>query len=91
MTCCLETVYQHAFKIIIFVLLQTQYIFIHNALDELLTCGDTEVAAANMRIVIGKLCRPAEEGSSISGFQKQYEVSTPQSLVDHHSFSGSGQ
>ena len=59
----------------IFVLLQTQYIFIHNALDELLTCGDTEVAAANMRIVIGKLCRPAEEGSSISGFQKQYEVS----------------
>ena len=58
-----------------FLLLQVQYIFIHNALDELLTCGDTEVAAANMRIVIGKLCRPAEEGSSISGFQKQYEVS----------------
>ena len=58
-----------------FLLLQTQYIFIHNALDELLTCGDTEVAAANMRIVIGKLSRPAEEESSISGFLKQYEVS----------------
>ena len=57
-----------------FLLLQTQYIFIHNALDELLTCGDTEVAAANMRIVIGKLSRPAEEESSISGFLKQYEV-----------------
>ena len=33
------------------------------------------MAAANMRIVIGKLCRPAEEGSKASGFQKQYEVS----------------
>ena len=33
------------------------------------------MAAANMKIVISKVCRPAEEGSSISGFQKQYEVS----------------
>ena len=60
----------------LFLLLQIQYIFIQNALDELLTCVDTEVATANMRIVIGKLSRPAEEGSSISGFQKQYDVST---------------
>ena len=87
MTCRLKII--HAFK---FLLLQAQYnIFIHNALDELLTCGDTEVAAANMRIVIGKLCRPAEVGSSISGFQKQYEVSAHQYLVHYHSFSGSGQ
>ena len=33
------------------------------------------MAAANMRIVIGKLSTPVEEGSSTSGFQKQYEVS----------------
>ena len=34
------------------------------------------MAAANIRIVIGKLCLPVEEGSSITGFQKQYDVST---------------
>ena len=67
-------------------LLQAQYIFIHNALDELLTCGDTEVSAANMKIVIGKLSQPAEPGSSISGFQKQYEVSNT-SIVSILSFS----
>ena len=55
-------------------LVQAQYVFIHSALDELLTCGDTEVAAANMRIAIGRLSRPIEEGSEVSGFQKQYEV-----------------
>ena len=48
--------------------------FIHSALDELLTCGDTEVAAANMRIAIGRLSRPIEDGSEVSGFQKLYEV-----------------
>ena len=55
-------------------ILQAQYVFIHNALDELLTCGDTEVAAANMRIVIGRLSRPVEVGSKDSGFQRQYDV-----------------
>ena len=29
--------------------------FIHNALDELITCGETEIAAANMRIAITRL------------------------------------
>ena len=61
-------------NMILCLLLQAQYIFIHNALDELLTCGDTEVAAANMRIIIGELSQPAEAGSRVSGFQKQYEV-----------------
>ena len=52
---------------------QTQYVFIHNALDELITCGETEIAAANMRITIGRLGRtlPSRE---ITGFQQQYEV-----------------
>ena len=53
--------------------LQSQYIFIHNALDELLTCGETEIAAANMRIVIGRLGRTVPE-RSITGFQQQFEV-----------------
>ena len=55
--------------------LQTQYVFIHNALDELVTCGDTEIAAVNMRIFLGKLSRTVERRRIISGFQKQFEVS----------------
>ena len=53
--------------------LQTQYVFIHNALAELITCGDTEIAAANMRIVIGKLRRMVPS-MSVTGFQQQFEV-----------------
>jgi len=49
-------------------------VFVHNSLDELITCGDTEVAAANLRIVIGKLSRPVEVGSATTGFQNQFEV-----------------
>ena len=44
--------------------------FIHNALDELITCGDTEIVAANMRIAIGRLSRTVP-GQAITGFQAQ--------------------
>lgn len=54
-------------------LVQAQYIFIHNALDELYNCGETEITAGNVRIVIGRLSRSVP-GSEITGFQKQYEV-----------------
>ena len=47
--------------------------FIHNALDELITCGETEVAAANMRIAIGRLGRTVSP-SGATGFHHQYEV-----------------
>lgn len=53
--------------------LQTQYIFIHNALDELITCGETEIAAANMRIVNGKLSRLVPQ-KKVTGYQVQFEV-----------------
>ena len=53
--------------------MQNQYIFIHNALNELLTCGETEITAANMRIAIGRLSRTVQSGT-VTGFQKQYEV-----------------
>ena len=52
---------------------QTQYVYIHDALDEFITCGETEIAAANMRIMIGKLRRLAP-GSKAPGFQTQFEV-----------------
>ncbi len=40
--------------------MQSQYVFIHDALKEFLTCGDTDVNSV--------------EGENISGFQKQFEV-----------------
>ncbi len=48
--------------------------FIHNALDELVICGDTELAAVNMRITISKLSRTVKGSENISGFQKLFEV-----------------
>ena len=52
---------------------QAQYVFIHNALDELHNCGETEISAENMRIAIGRLARRVH-GSGVTGFEKQYEV-----------------
>ncbi len=43
-------------------------------MDELINDGDTEIAAVNMRITIGRLCRTVEGRENISGFQKQFEV-----------------
>ena len=47
--------------------------FIHDALDELITCGETDIAACNLQVVINKLSRHAE-GMEISGFENQFEV-----------------
>ncbi len=43
-------------------------------MDELVNSGDTEIAAINMRITIGRLNRTVEGRENISGFQKQFEV-----------------
>ena len=64
----------HSVHEFIWLFVKTQYVFIHTALDELITCGETEVAAANVRIAIGRLGRIAAS-NSITGFQQQYEVS----------------
>ena len=53
--------------------IQSQYIFIHNALDELFTSGETEIEATNVRVVISQLSRTVQSGTG-TGFQKQYEV-----------------
>ena len=52
--------------------IQSQYVFIHDALRELVICGDTEITAANIRIIINQLNRPIEDGNT--GFQKQFQV-----------------
>lgn len=53
--------------------LQKQYVFIHDALKELNICGQTEIAAGDLHIVINKLS--TKTGSETTGFQKQFEVS----------------
>ena len=48
-----------------------------NALDELTTCGDTEVAAANIRIAIRRLSRATRatpHAGNVTGFGAQFEV-----------------
>ncbi len=43
-------------------------------MNELINNEDTEIAAVNMRITIGKLNRTVVGRENISGFQKQFEV-----------------
>ena len=51
---------------------QQQYEFIHCGLSELVVCGETEVAAANLRIAVNNLKKEGEDG--MTGFQKQMKV-----------------
>ena len=53
--------------------LQAQYVFIHDALEELIICGDTSILSHNLRVKIGNLGKIVW-GKSISGFQDQFEV-----------------
>ena len=46
--------------------------FIHDALSELVVCGETEVTAANLRIVLSQLNRETEDGTT--GYQTQFQV-----------------
>ena len=53
-------------------LIQQQYEFIHCGLSELVVCGETEVAAANLRIAIKNLAKKGPDG--LTGFQTQMQV-----------------
>ena len=45
--------------------------FIHDALKELIMCGETEILAPNLGIVINKLSRTKD---GVAGFEKQFQV-----------------
>ena len=47
--------------------------FIHDALCELIVCGDTEIAAPSLRMTINHLHKQAE-GKMVSGFEHQFQV-----------------
>ena len=54
--------------------LQPQYVFIHDALCELITCGETDIAAPALKVKIQRLSKVLP-GKGISGFQEQFRVS----------------
>ena len=50
--------------------------FIHDAVLETLTCGDTQIPASDLRGALNKLKKvdKALDGHGITGFKKQFEV-----------------
>ena len=55
--------------------MQEQYVFIHEALEEFITCGDTSIGVANLRIALTKLSKPRDELSCQTQFEVQFAVS----------------
>ena len=52
---------------------QAQYIFIHDALDELITCGETAFNVQSLRVKISRMSKVVP-GTNKTGFQDQFEV-----------------
>ena len=53
--------------------MQPQYIFIHDALDELITCGETDILATGLTVKVNRL-RKTIPGKGITGFAEQFQV-----------------
>ena len=53
--------------------MQPQYIFIRDALDELITCGETDIPATGLRVKMNRL-RKTIPGKVITGFAEQFQV-----------------
>lgn len=51
--------------------MQAQYSFIHDALEEFITCGDTSIAVTNLRVTMVNLSK--RDGAS-TGYNTQFEV-----------------
>ena len=63
-----------------YVWVQEQYIFIHDAILEAVTCGDTQISASDLRRNIHKLCQRNPE-TRLTGFEGQFKASL--SLLTH--------
>ena len=55
--------------------LQEQYIFIHDAILESITCGNTQISAANLQIRVNKL-KQRDGDTNLSGYEQQFKVPT---------------
>ena len=54
-------------------LIQEQYVFIHDAILESVTCGDTEISSANLRLVLQKMSNVNPKDNA-TAFQTQFKV-----------------
>ena len=61
---------------------QEQYVFIHDAILEAVTCGDTQISASDLRRNIQKLSRRDQETRS-TGFESQFKASHQSSCCAH--------
>ena len=52
---------------------QDQYVFIHDAVLESVTCGDTQIEASSLRVAMRKLKEKSLQGGS--PLQQQFSVS----------------
>ena len=60
--------------------IQEQYAFIHDAILESVTCGDTQIGASNLRMAIQKLHKRNPQTGK-TGFESQFHVSGVDSKV----------
>lgn len=59
---------------------QAQYVFIHDALDELILCGETAFTVQNVRVKMNRMSRTISD-KGITGYQEQFNVCTLYCLV----------
>ena len=52
---------------------QDQFTFIHDAILESVTCGDTQISATNLRMAISKM-KKKDAHNQPNGFQYQFKV-----------------
>ena len=55
--------------------IQAQYVFVHDALCEVIQCGDTEILASRLSSTVENMAQNIS-GQTITGFQEQFQVST---------------
>ena len=72
-TCSCVHVRVHANVLFSSIHLQAQYTFVHDALEELITCGDTSFSVQNMTSRMTELSSVIP-GKEITGFKEQFEV-----------------
>ena len=48
--------------------------FIHDSLSELVVCGETDIVAADIRVVIDEMMRQVAGDTETTGFQKEFQV-----------------
>ena len=54
-------------------IVQVQFVFIHDAILESVTCGDTQIAATNLRVAIIKV-KKRDHQNQLIAFQHQFKV-----------------